>query len=272
MQQTRSTSALIVAKAALFCLVFTVLFVLLSFFKSFVPGQWERMAHGITGTMAALLTTFLFLKYDRRRFADIGLSFEKTTFIRFLWGFATGIVIMGLLSLSVIYASGFRMETNANSSVLNFLMGALPLIPLAFMEEMAFRGYPLEVLKDKTGVRVSILITAVLFALYHIANGWAVQNAFLGAGAWGLLYGAAAVYGRGIALPTGMHFAANFTTAAFGTSTDSFHIWVLKQENGLDLENYEASQLATLIPQISILVLGIVAMEWVARNTSEKNE
>lgn len=230
------------------------------------------MAHGVVGTIAALLTSFLFLKYDQRTFADIGLRFEKASFARFLSGFLIGILIMGLLSLAVVYASGFRMETNANSSMQNFLLGALPLIPLALMEEIAFRGYPLEIVKDKTGVRVSILVTSVLFAMYHIANGWAVQQAFLGAGAWGILYGAAAVYGRGIAMPTGMHFAANFTTAAFGINTDSFNIWVLKQENGVGLENYQSSQLATLIPQVSILVLGIVAMECVARNTPGKNE
>ena len=270
MQQSRSgtSTALLISKAALFCLVFTVLLVLLSFFKSFVPAQWERMAHGVVGTIAAFLTTFFFLTYDKTTFVDIGLRFEKTTLPRFFSGFVTGTVIMGLLSLSVIYASGFRMETNANSNMLNFLFGTLPLIPLAFMEEVAFRAYPLEVLKDKTGVRVSILVTSVLFALYHIANGWAVQQAFLGAGAWGLLYGATAVNGRGIAMPTGMHFAANFTTSAFGTGTDSFHLWVLKQGNGQGLENYEAGQLATLLPQVSILVLGIVAMEWVARERS----
>ena len=267
MQHTRSSKSVTasISKAVLFCFVFTVLFVLFSFFKSFMPVRLERIAHGIAGTMAALLTTFIFLRYDKKTFTAIGLTFDKATFKNFFSGFVIGIGIMGVLTFSVIYFSGFTIETNASSGVPNFLLWTLPLIPLAFMEEVAFRGYPLAVMKERTGIRNSIIVTSILFALYHIANGWSVQNAFLGAGAWGLLYGTAAVYANGISMPTGLHFAANFTTSAFGITGDSFNIWVLRNAHGGSLENYESSQMETLIPQISVLVLGMVAMEWVSR-------
>ena len=133
------------------------------------------------------------------------------------------------------------------------------------MEEVGFRAYPLMILKDKVGVRNSIIITSVLFALYHIANGWTIQNSFLGAGVWGIIFGLAAIYSNGISMPTGMHYAANLTTSAFGISDDSFNLWTLKQYNGLTLKNYQSSELTTFIPQISLLILGLLCMEWYLR-------
>ncbi|MBP6025631.1 CPBP family intramembrane glutamic endopeptidase [Ferruginibacter sp.] len=236
-----------------------------SFTKSFIAGKFERTAHGVIGTMAALLTTYLFLKFDKKSFTVIGLNFEKATLKKFVAGVLIGIGIMGLLTISVIYFSGFTITANTNSSMLNFLYYTLPLIPLAFMEELGFRAYPLVLLKDKTGIRNSIIITSILFALYHLVNGWTIQNSFLGAGVWGIVYGLAAIYSNGISMPTGMHYAANLTTTAFGISDDSFNLWTLKQHNGLSLENYQSSQLATLIPQISLLISGVLCMEWYLR-------
>ena len=250
-----------VFKASLFCIVFTGLFIILSFTKSTIPDKFERIAHGIIGTITAILATYLFLKFDKKSFADIGLKFNKTTLTKFFLGVTIGVGIMGLGAISVIYFSNLKIELNKNSSILNFLFWTFPLIPLAFLEEVGFRAYPLTKLKDKIGIRNSILITSILFALYHLANGWTIQNSFLGAGVWGIIYGLAAIYSNGISMPTGMHYAANLTTAAFGISNTSFNIFVLKQKNGLTLENYQSSQLTVLIPQISFLLFGIICME-----------
>lgn len=258
----RNKGVIQVLKAVLFCVVFTMLFMAFSFSKTFVPDKFERIAHGTIGTFAAVLTTFIFLKFDKTSFTDVGLNFEKTTLKKFILGVFAGGAIMGLLSLSVIFFSKFKIEINSNSNILYFLLCTLPLIPLAFMEEVGFRAYPLIILKDQTGIRNSIIITSLLFALYHIANGWTIQNSFLGAGVWGIIYGLAAHYSNGISLPTGIHYAANLTTSAFGVSSDSFNIWILKQDNGMTLENYQSSEMMTLVPQISVLILGIICMEW----------
>lgn len=258
-------TAIYILKALLFCTVFTVLFIILSFSKSLVADKFERIAHGTIGTFAALLTTFLFIRFDKITFADIGLKFEKNTFRNYFIGVLAGIGLMGILSLSVIFFSNFKVETNSHSNMLNFLLWTLPLIPLAFMEEVGFRAYPLKILNNKTGIRNSIIITSILFALYHVANGWTFQNSFLGAGVWGILYGLAATYSNGISMPTGIHYAANLTTSAFGISESSSNVWVLKSKDGLSLENYQSSQLTTLIPQISLLVIAIICMEWYLR-------
>ncbi|KOY86702.1 hypothetical protein AD998_11590 [bacterium 336/3] len=254
-----------ILKATLFCIVFTGIFIFFSFFKSLTPEKFERLAHGTLGTIAAFLTTLLFIKFDEKSFTDIGLTFEKSTLIKFFIGFLLGIGIMGLSVLYVIYFSDFKIDSNTNSNIFNFLFWTLPLIPLAFMEEVGFRAYPLSILKNKIGIRNSIVITSILFALYHIANGWTIQNSFLGAGVWGILYGLVAIYSEGISMPTGLHYAANLTTSAFGISNNSFNIWTLRQKNGDSLENYQSSELMTLIPQLALLIFAIICMEWYLR-------
>ena len=258
--QNNSKMKLLV-KAILFCATFTVLFIAFSFFKSLIPDKFERLTHGAFGTIAAILTTFLFLMFDRKTFADIGLIYQKTTPKYFFVGLLIGMGLMGLLTSIVTLTSGFKVETNTKSSFANFILWTLPLIPLAYMEEVGFRGYPLSILKKNFGIRYSILITSLLFAFYHIANGWTIQSSFSGAGVWGIIFGLAAIYSNGLSIPTGLHYGVNLTTAAFGISENSFNMWILKQSNGQTLENYQSSQMATLIPQISIFIIAIIFME-----------
>lgn len=251
-----------ILKVVLFCIAFTGLYVLIYFLKSsFIPASSQWVHAGI-GIAVALLVTALFLKMDKMRFRDIGLFWEGRTLPRFGLGILIGIGLMGALTTAVILFSRFRIEWNADSNLLTFLWGSLPLLPLAFMEELAFRAYPLETLKKKTGIRTTILVTALLFGAYHLANGWTLQNAFLGAGVWGIIFGLAAIRSGGIALPTGLHYAVNMTTSAFGISSGSYHLWVLKSGDGQSLANYQSSQLETLLPQIALLVVGLGAMEW----------
>jgi len=123
MKETASPNKAIiyVLKAILFCIIFTGLFIILSFSKSSVPDKFERIAHRAIGTFAALLTTFLFVKFDKKTFAAIGLKFERNSLRNFFWGVSAGIVLMGILSLSVIFFSNFKVETNSNCNILNFL-------------------------------------------------------------------------------------------------------------------------------------------------------
>jgi len=247
-------------KSILFCVVFTGLFVVLSFVKNFLPNNLERLAHGIIGIVAAFLTTVLFLKVDGKQFSDIGLTFEQKTIVKFFAGIMAGIVIMGLLTTGVLFFSNARISVNPGSNVWHFLVATLPLIPLAFMEELGFRAYPLEVLKNKTGIRLSIIITSILFALYHIANGWTIASSFYGPGVWGLVFGLAAVYSKGIAMPTGIHYAANLTTSAIGTANNTVSIWIVTQTS-TTATKYEGTNWMVILPALALLVFAMLCME-----------
>ena len=109
-----------ILKSILFCTIFTGILVVFSFIKSSIPDKFERLAYGIIGTIAALLTTYLFLRFDKKSFADIGLKIEKATLKKFFAGVLAGIGIMGLLAISTIYFSDFRIVANKNSNILIF--------------------------------------------------------------------------------------------------------------------------------------------------------
>jgi membrane protease YdiL (CAAX protease family) len=256
-----------ITKSILFCVVFTGLFVLFSFAKNLLPIHSERLAHGIAGTLAALLTTLLFLKFDKKKFSDIGLKFERNTVPKFFAGVVAGMVIMGLLSTSVLCFSHATVEDNPGSNFWNFLLLTLPLLPLAYMEELGFRAYPLQILKDKIGIRQSVVLTSVLFALYHIANGWTIASSFYGPAVWGLVFGLAAIYSKGIAMPTGIHYAANLTTSAFGEVNNTVSLWTVQQSPGT-FATHGGTDWATILPSFALLVFAIVCMEWYMRRKS----
>lgn len=256
-------------KSILFCVVFTGLLIVFSFSKSFLPNNLERLAHGIIGTLAAFLTTLLFLKLDRKQFSDIGLTFKRKTIIKFFAGFIAGVVIMGLLTTGVLYFSSIKIDVNPKSNIWHFLLVTLPLIPLAFMEELGFRAYPLEILKDKIGIRLSIIITSILFALYHIVNGWPIAS-ISGPAVWGLLFGLAAIYSKGIAMPTGIHYAANLTTSSFGAADSEVSIWTVKQSHG-DTAKYGGTDWTTILPTLALLVFAIICIELYMRRKTTAN-
>lgn len=259
-----------VFKAILFCVVFIGLLVFFSIAKGFIPNKFERVAYGIIGTLSAFLATALFLKFDKQKFSDIGLIIERKTIVKFFAGVVIGIVIMGSVALSVIYFTHLKIHINPHSNFFHFLLMTLPLIPLAFMEELGFRAYPLEILKDKVGIRLSIIITSILFGLYHIVGGWTSAITFYGPAIWGLIYGLAAIYSKGIALPSGIHYAANLTTSAFGEKNTTASIWTIEQPENSPAK-YGGVDWATILPSLALLVFAIICIEFYIRRKTTAN-
>ena len=259
-----------ISKSILFCIVFTGILIVFSLTKGFLPNRFERLGHGIIGALAAFLTTALFLKFDRKRFSDIGLTIERTTIVRFFAGIIIGVIIMGLLAAGVIYFSNLTVQVNPRSNAWHFLLVTFPLIPLAFMEELAFRAYPLQILKDRVGIRPSIIITSILFAAYHIVNGWSIASVVLGPAVWGLVFGLAAVYSKGIAMPTGIHYAVNLTTSALGAKDTAASIWTVKQVNTPAAE-YQGTDWAMILSSLVLLIFAVTCLElYMRRKTSSR--
>lgn len=227
-----------IVKSVLFCIVFTALFMAASFLKGFLPLEYERWSHGIIGTLVAFITTFIFLRIDKRSFVQINLVPNHKTILKFLLGILIGIALMAPLAVLSIHYSGAAVEWNTNSNLLSFLLSTAPLIPLAYMEELGFRAYPLETIKEKNGIRIALFITSLLFAFYHIANGWSISSSFMGPFMWGLIFGLGAVAGNGIALSTGIHYAANLTTSAFGAAGTTSLLIVNSQETHAPATNH----------------------------------
>jgi membrane protease YdiL (CAAX protease family) len=98
------------------------------------------------------------------------------------------------------------------------VMAALSGLPVAFLlmagEELIFRGYGFRQLISACGSRAALVLSAVAFGIYHLAQTgfgmwgigafWVVALPALG----GLVFGLAMIRTGGLALPLGLHLGA----------------------------------------------------------------
>lgn len=239
----------------------------LSQLKPLFPAEYERYAQGFLGTIGALLTVFVYLKVEKKSARDYGLNWKKNTLAKFAVGLVLGLVVAAIMIFSQIEYSQLIVARNRHVSALPFLFWSLAFIPLAFMEEIAFRSYPLRTLSKTFGFRTTQFILAILFAVYHILMMWSPQTSFLGPGIWALAYALAAVWSGGIAVPTGLHFGVNFLAALIGGKTGIEPMWTISfPENTTDAAQ-AANQHFGIGLQLVLLIFCIVATEIYIRKT-----
>jgi len=184
---------------------------------SLFPACWSRPLYGIFGTLAAYLLAWLFLRREKGTFQDAGLVWESRTLSRFGAGLVTGAALFSLLLLPLLFFTPLQISRTSWTFDWSYLAACLALVPLALMEEVAFRSLTFLKLNQAFGLRLAQLITALAFGLYHIANGWSPYAAFTGTFIWAFIYGLAAARSGGIALPLGIHFAVNLLQKLAGT-------------------------------------------------------
>ncbi|MBL0144416.1 MAG: CPBP family intramembrane metalloprotease [Chitinophagaceae bacterium] len=234
-------------KAILFCICFTALLAITSKTSSFFPLQYERFVYGLTGTIVAFVLTWIFCKTEKITLASIGLIWEKKTAQRIITGFAIGCSIAMVTMGAILLFTSVQIKLLPNYNIASFLFWALALIPLALMEELAFRGYAFVKLNKTLGLVLTQIIIATLFALYHYVGGQSLLSSFIGPGVFALIFGLAAAKTNGIALPTGIHIGVNFMLALLGQHKGMRPILALKMHQILRLPCYKLLKLqATL--------------------------
>lgn len=203
-------------------------------FSPVINGEGGRYVYGFLGTASALSATAVVLRVNRCAWALAGLRWDRQTATRFVAGTAVGFGLVGIILLWVFLSTGIRpMPAHGLTAATVIPLGAL--LPLALMEEIAFRGYPFAQLRRSHGLWIAQIVTALAFFLYHILNGWPVLMALVGPGAWALVFGIAAASTGGIAAPTGLHFGINVAQAlvGLGTATAATAAFELTDPHGL---------------------------------------
>lgn len=251
-QINRNFKLLIFAKAVLFCAIITgFLKISLITIQSFFPGNFFS---SLIGPVFTIIVTYLFLKIDKRSFTDTGLNFELSTIKKFCIGFVLGFVLITILTFFTAYISGFTVQQNEEGRVLYLFFPTLPtIVVLAFMEEVAFRSYPLITLKNSAGVLPALIVTSILFGLYHVVFGWGFTG-FISTTIWGLLFAVLAVYSNGISMPVGFHSAINLAQLTFGLTGNSSSLWSVMNKNGSSTETFLKNEQMILIIAPLILV------------------
>ena len=138
----------------------------------------------------------------------------------------------------------------------------LSVIPLALMEEIAFRSYPFIKLEKAFGLRIAQIIVAIAFAIYHIVTGWNTQLAFIGPGIWAFVFGLAAIHSGGIAVPTGIHVALNSVQSLVGLKTGNYtSLWIIDFKPGTPEMLMSKADTIGIILQITVLLAAIILTE-----------
>ena len=177
-----------------------------------------------------------------------------------------------IMIFSQIFYSGLELNISPDKNLQAFMFAIPAIIILAFMEELAFRSYPFIKLNRIFGLRITQIIIAILFALYHVANGWSPLVYFLGPGIWSLAYGLSAAISNGISMPTGFHSGVNIILALFIGKLNINSVWQIDYPENVSNEIIESNENFGFVLQLILLVLCVVATEiYLRRKTSANN-
>lgn len=239
-----------------FIIVFIILLVLASVPVMMLPKGIPSLYYGIFGTVGAFLTAALFLRFKNEKFSSIGLVWERLTFFRFIKGMGIGIVLFCFVIGFVMILGGGFFKPVQTINYQELLLGLLPVLPLALMEEIGFRSYPLVKLQRVYGVWTTQIILAFAFAFYHILNGWGIAISFFGPFIWSFVFGLAAIRSKGIAMSTGIHFALNTMQNLAGTKNNGHSLFTIAFKNEATLANNTGNQLVAITAH-ALVLLGV---------------
>src|SRR5688572_8195450 len=149
-----------ILRSVLFWMMFMgLLFLGGSFLVPLFNKSISPLIFGIVGTTAAVITVYTFVKREKLAFRQIALVFEPASITRFLSGYLIGTVICVIMISVLIMFSDLELKTN-NAFVFKpiTVIGYLAIVPLALMEELAFRSYPFLRLNERLNFRLTQLV------------------------------------------------------------------------------------------------------------------
>jgi membrane protease YdiL (CAAX protease family) len=130
----------------------------------------------------------------------------------YLLGGLLGGVLVGAV-ITVLLHAVLPFEWTFNPAFI-WKLAAVSLLYLVIangVEELVFRGYAFERLIASLGLWPAQLIVALLFAVYHLINGYAWQVAFTGTVIGSLMFGLVFARTGSVLAATGFHAATNWT-------------------------------------------------------------
>lgn len=246
------------------CIIFWILFEILLFgtgnLSWFVPTAAVRWMQAFFGIASVIGLIYVFLRIEKRSFADIGLKVDSKTPLRFGAGILIGTLIIGCILSLLLGLSELTISLNPGSgSAVYLILFYLLIIPFAYMEELAFRSYTMVRLNNQYGVWLAQFVSAIGFALYHVASGWTWYIAFMGPFIWAFIFGLSALWSGGIAMPTGIHAALNIWQVVLGMKGGEAAFFVLKLKEGHQADAQEKLDSLGVAIHAIIFILGMLA-------------
>jgi len=168
-------------------LIFIIFFILTSNIISHIAlslvGDLEKtesaywVFRGIIVIVAGSLVVWTVRKYiDKKTFISLGLRLDKLAVIDFIVGLIISALMIGLIFIILIISGLLEIkEISWNgggiSAVFDLLLWFFGIgLAVGWSEELVFRGYLLQNIKDGMGLFWAVLISCLLYGLLHMSN------------------------------------------------------------------------------------------------------
>lgn len=201
---------------------------------------------------------------DRRSFASMGFTLQKNG-LHAGTGFFLGVFLLCTGSCILYFSKNLQWtNTSFNGNDLFISFGLMLII--AFTEELVFRGYLLNNLLQSVSKWPALVISALIFTLFHAANPDFSIIGAINILLAGLLLGINYIYTKNLWFAIVLHFTWNFLQGpVLGYDVSGLHLQSLLQHDiqGSELLTggkfgFEGSLVATVL-----LLLAITALGWV---------
>ena len=154
--------------------------------------------------------TLLFLRWDGRSGAAIGLDLSWRRTGELVCGLGGAALLVAVIASVIALVLPFPWVRNPRFDATVAMFALASLLYGNSVEELIFRGYSFERLIAGIGHWKAQLVTAILFAVFHIANGWPWHVALVGTTAGSLLFGLVFVRWHSVPAAAGVHAAGNW--------------------------------------------------------------
>ncbi len=146
---------------------------------------------------------------DRRPSAEIGWTMPRRPGLMVLLGLFLGAIVPAVKMVILWLIGGFSVQgLRVGQSELGYALFAVVVIGTAWSEEVLFRGYTLANLNDRLRPVISGLLSALIFAAFHLGSEqtWAGVLSYLMSG---LLLALSFLYLNSLWLPLWVHTGNN---------------------------------------------------------------
>lgn len=173
-------------------------------------SRYLPLPHPAAPLVLLLVVTLLFLRWDGRSPAVLGLDWSWRRVREFVAGLGGGALLVVAVALCARLVLPFPWVRNPAFEPAALVSAFLYFFFSNSAEELVFRGYGFERLIAGIGHWPAQFVTALLFAFGHILNGWPWQTALIGTTSGSLLFGLVFVRWRSIPAAAGVHIAGNW--------------------------------------------------------------
>jgi uncharacterized protein len=183
----------------------------LIFLTQFV-GPLGEMAVNLFVCVSVILFTWFILKLEKRKLDEIGWRpMNSRHWGQLIMGTVIGMAMLIAVAYTLKWQTDFRWESTP-LPMLTILTLFVTVLASAYVQELAFRGYPFQLLLTNYGVWPAQIIIAIFFGLMHLSHNMSfsdVASIMFTTGIGSMLFGLAYLKTKNLALPTGIHFGWN---------------------------------------------------------------